>query len=54
MPKKKCLNSFLYYDLVEMYCGSAACLPKDLLLICLELAGLCGRGRSSAFFFVFC
>jgi hypothetical protein len=53
MPKKKCYSSFMYYDLVEMFCGSHTKLPKDLLLICLELAGLCGRGRSSAYFVVF-
>ena len=41
-----------YWDMIEIYCGSAPRLPKPLSMLCLEFAGLCGRGRKSSFFIV--
>ena len=43
-----------YYDLLIIYCGTAPRLPPDLCMLCLELAGLCGRGRTHTFFWVYC
>ena len=45
-----------YYDLLFIYCGPDAgrALPPDLCMLCLELAGLCGRGRTRTFFWVYC
>ena len=42
-----------YYDLLLMYCGNNAVLPPELCMLCLELAGLCGRGRTCTFFWVY-
>ena len=44
-----------YYDLLIIYCGpEPRRLPPELCMICLELAGLCGRrGRRCAFFWVY-
>jgi hypothetical protein len=43
----------MYFDLVEIFCGARPRLPKPLVMLCLELAGLCGRGRASSFFMVY-
>ena len=45
-----------YYDLLFIYCGPDAgrALPPELCMLCLELAGLCGRGRRHTFFWVYC
>ena len=44
-----------YYDLLLIYCGhEPRALPPELCMICLELAGLCGRrGRVCSFFWVY-
>ena len=48
------MTSVDYYDVIHIYCGTDdMILPKDLCLMCLEFAGLCGRGESSVFFWVY-
>lgn len=42
-----------YYDLLRLYCGERPRLPPELCMLCLELAGLCGRGRTRSFFWVY-
>lgn len=43
-----------YYDLLFIYCGpEPRVLPPELCIICLELAGMCGRGRTRTFFWVY-
>jgi len=42
-----------YYDLLLLYCGENTVLPPELYMICLEMAGLCGRGRTCTFFWVY-
>jgi hypothetical protein len=42
-----------YYDLVLIYCGPDPVLSPELCMLCLELAGLCGRGRTCTFFWVY-
>ena len=42
-----------YYDLLLVYCGPTPRLPADLCVLCLELAGMCGRGRRCTFFWVY-
>jgi len=46
-------TSIEYRDLVAMYCGRRAALPPEICKLCLEFAGLCGSGRSFAFFWVY-
>lgn len=45
-----------YFDLVRFYCGdpAKAVLPPELCLLCLEIAGLCGRGPRRTFFWIYC
>lgn len=47
------LTSAEYFNLVEIYCGMRPVLPNDLCMICLEFAGMCGRGQSCAFYWIF-
>ena len=42
-----------YVDLLHIYCGPNPALPSDICMLCLELAGLCGRGRRYSFFWLF-
>ena len=54
--KKMLCSSADYYDLLFIYCGpdTGRALPPELCMLCLELAGLCGRGRTQTFFWVYC
>ena len=40
-----------YQDLVSIYVDSRTALPRDLCLVCLEFAGLVGRGTGRYMFF---
>ena len=40
-------------DLLELYAGSRRKLPDELTWIVLELAGMCGRGRRSSFYWIY-
>ncbi|RTZ69145.1 MAG: hypothetical protein DSZ35_03270 [Verrucomicrobia bacterium] len=40
------------YDFVDIYCGDNPRLPKPLCLLCLEFAGLCGKGNNGGDGFV--
>ena len=57
MRGKECLGlrcSVQYFDLLHVYCGSdARALPPELCMLCVEYAGLCGRGNSCTFFWVY-
>ena len=46
-------SSAEYFDLLHIYCGPRPALPEELCMLCLELAGLCGRGRTCTFFWVY-
>ena len=46
-------SSVDYFDLHEVYCGTEAVLPPVLCMLCLEIAGICGRGRRYSFFWIF-
>ena len=46
-------SSAEYRDLVFIYCGRYTALPPELCMLCLEYAGLCGKGASCAFFWVY-
>ena len=48
-------SSAEYYDILHIYCpdSDSCCLPPELCMICLELAGLCGRSRTCTFFWVY-
>ena len=46
-------SSTEYRDLVFIYCGRYTRLPPELCMLCLEYAGLCGKGTSCAFFWVY-
>ena len=41
-----------YPDFVMIYHGDCTCLPRPIFMLCLEYAGLVGRGRKSCFFVV--
>lgn len=43
-----------YTHLVRIYCGERPSLPDELCMLCLEFAGMCGRGRRTTFFWVYC
>lgn len=47
-------SSAEYRDLLFIYCGPDPALPADLCMLCLEIAGLCGKGRTHTFFWVYC
>ena len=48
------LASVGYYDLLLIYCGhEPRALPPELCMLCVEYAGLCGRGNSCTFFWVY-
>jgi hypothetical protein len=50
----KLIASVAYYDVIRNIFGTdGMILPKDLTIMCLEYANLCGRGRSSVFFWVY-
>ena len=47
------VSSAAYYDLLYIYCPDDGPLPPEICMICLEMAGLCGRGRTCTFFWVY-
>ena len=47
------VTSAEYFDLVFFYCGRPPPLPPDLCMLMLEFAGLCGRGRTCSYFWVY-
>ena len=46
------VSSAAYYDLLYIYCPDGP-LPPEIRMICLEMAGLCGKGRTCTFFWVY-
>ena len=42
-----------YNDLLLIYCGENVVLPPELCMLCLELAGLCGKRRTHTFFWIY-
>ena len=47
------ITSGEYVDLVYFYCGRPPPLPTEICILCLEFAGMCGRGRIHSFFWVY-
>ena len=40
-------------DLLALYAGQRRKLPDELTWLVLELAGMCGRGRRSSFYWLY-
>ena len=42
-----------YLDLVFFYCGRPPPFPGEICMLCLEFAGLCGKGRMLTYFWIY-
>ena len=47
------ITSAAYVDLVYLYCGRPPPLPPEICILCLEFAGMMGKGRTHSFFWVY-
>ena len=47
------ITSGEYLDLVFLYCGRPPPLPADICMVILEFSGMCKKGRTHTYFWIY-